>query len=135
MWRSIYHELLRWAKLSRRTADGYKRTEIIVETDQILVLRKARFTRGWCAECGREVEMVTLIDAITLSGRAPYPRSPKQCFPVAGTAGDGIGHRPRMGHSRFAWSHCWGRSEYAPAGRSLQPQSMTPNAVYQRNRQ
>jgi hypothetical protein len=84
MWRSIYHELLRWAKLSRRTADGYKRTEIIVETDQILVLRKARFTRGWCAECGREVEMVTLIDAITLSGENALPPEPQAMLPGCG---------------------------------------------------
>jgi hypothetical protein len=69
MWRPIYHEFLRWAKLSRRTAEGYKRTEITVETDQIWVLRKARARRAWCAECGREVDMVTLEDAGALLRR------------------------------------------------------------------
>jgi hypothetical protein len=69
MWRPIYHEFLRWAKLSRRTAEGYKRTEITVETDQIWVLRKSRARRAWCAECAREVDMVTLEDAGALRYR------------------------------------------------------------------
>ncbi|HEX8815717.1 MAG TPA: hypothetical protein VF753_09470 [Terriglobales bacterium] len=68
MWRPIYHEFLRWAKISRRTTEGYKRTEITVETDQILVLRKSRTSRNWCAECGREVEMVTVNNAGVLTG-------------------------------------------------------------------
>jgi hypothetical protein len=59
MWRQIYHEFLRWAKISSHMAGGYKRTEITVETDQILVLSKSRPLRAWCAACGREVDVQT----------------------------------------------------------------------------
>jgi hypothetical protein len=68
MWRPIYHEFLRWAKISRRRAEDYKRTEITVETDRILILRKSRSERLWCAECGREVDMVTLDEAGAIFG-------------------------------------------------------------------
>jgi hypothetical protein len=62
MWRPIYHEFLRWAKISRHITGGYKRTEITVDTEQILVIRKASAGRAWCAECGREVDVLTLND-------------------------------------------------------------------------
>jgi hypothetical protein len=68
MWRSIYHELRRWAKVSRRVAVAYKRTEITVETDELWIIQKSRVTRGWCAECGKEVDMVGLTEAEILSG-------------------------------------------------------------------
>lgn len=62
MWRPIYHEFLRWAKISRHITRGYKRTEITVDTEQILVIRGSRAGRAWCAECGREVDVLTLKD-------------------------------------------------------------------------
>jgi hypothetical protein len=68
MWRPIYHEFLRWVKVSRQKAGVHKTTEITVETDQVWVLRKSRARRGWCATCGHEVDMVTLADAGTLLG-------------------------------------------------------------------
>ena len=63
MWREIYHEFRRWAKVSSRMAAAYKRTEITVETDRIWIIRKSRTRRGWCVECGREVDMVGLKEA------------------------------------------------------------------------
>jgi hypothetical protein len=68
MWRTIYHELRRWAKVSRTTAAPYRKTEITLETERIWIIRKSRTRRGWCAECGREVDMVLLKDAEVLSG-------------------------------------------------------------------
>jgi hypothetical protein len=40
-----------------------KRTEITVETDNVLIIRRRRSIRGWCAECGCEVNMVGLAEA------------------------------------------------------------------------
>lgn len=37
-----------------------RRTEIIIETDELLILRPHTAPRpGWCVDCGSEVEMVT----------------------------------------------------------------------------
>jgi hypothetical protein len=47
---------------------AYKRTEITLETDRIWIIRRSRSRRAWCAECGREVDMVGLKEAETLSG-------------------------------------------------------------------
>ena len=46
----------------------HKRTEITVETNEIVVVRRARFFRAWCPECGREVDMVGLSDARAVAG-------------------------------------------------------------------
>jgi len=67
MWKAIYHEFRRWAKVSERAVAAYKRTEITVETDRIWIIRKSRATRGWCAVCGREVDMVGLREAEAVS--------------------------------------------------------------------
>jgi len=37
---------------------AHKRTEITIETDRVLIIRRRRVLRAWCPECGREVEMV-----------------------------------------------------------------------------
>jgi len=47
-----------------------KRTEINVETNEILTIRRARVYRVWCTECGREVDMVGLLDARAIAGLA-----------------------------------------------------------------
>jgi hypothetical protein len=73
MWQTIYREFRRWAKVSGRAAGAYRRTEITVETDRVLIIRKRHSTRGWCAECGKEVDMVGLKEAETLSGMT-HPR-------------------------------------------------------------
>jgi len=46
----------------------HKRTEITVETNEIVVVRRARFFRGWCAECGCEVDLVAMPDARAVAG-------------------------------------------------------------------
>ncbi|MGD0213496.1 MAG: hypothetical protein ABSB87_09710 [Terriglobales bacterium] len=70
MWKAIYYEFRRWAKVSERAVAAYKRTEITVETDRIWIIRRSRATRGWCAECGREVDMVGLKEAEALQKMA-----------------------------------------------------------------
>ena len=53
-----------------------KKTEIIVERDQVLVIRKLDHrARRWCAECGEQVLMVSVDDAASIAGltsRAVY---------------------------------------------------------------
>ena len=48
----------------------YKRTEITIETDEVLTVRRARVYRGWCPLCEREVDMVGLPDARAMAGMA-----------------------------------------------------------------
>jgi len=35
-----------------------KRTEITIETDQLLIIRRRHSTRLWCHECGRDADFV-----------------------------------------------------------------------------
>jgi hypothetical protein len=49
-------------------AKARKRMEVTVETDQVLIIRRRRSTRGWCGQCGREVEIVSLEDAAAIAG-------------------------------------------------------------------
>jgi hypothetical protein len=70
MWRAIYHELQRWVKTSKPAVN---RTEITVETNRLLIIRKLHSTRGWCRECGREVAMVGLTEACVLRGMNDSP--------------------------------------------------------------
>jgi len=49
-------------------ADTRKRMEVTVETNQVLIIRRRRSTRGWCEECGREMEIVSLEDAAAIAG-------------------------------------------------------------------
>lgn len=44
-----------------------KRTEITVETDEVLVVRRTRIYRAWCSQCGQEVDMLGIDDADALS--------------------------------------------------------------------
>ncbi|HLZ41857.1 MAG TPA: hypothetical protein VKQ11_12895 [Candidatus Sulfotelmatobacter sp.] len=46
----------------------YKRTEITVETNEVLIVRRARVYRAWCPLCGREVDMVGVPDARAMAG-------------------------------------------------------------------
>jgi len=45
----------------------YKRVEISVETDRVLIIRRCRVLRVWCQECGHEVDMVDISEAGTLA--------------------------------------------------------------------
>ena len=42
---------------------AHKRTEITVQTDQILIIRRRNSKRVWCQECGVEADMVSLEEA------------------------------------------------------------------------
>jgi hypothetical protein len=42
---------------------AHKRTEITVETDRVLIVRRRRALRVWCPECGREVDMAAPVEA------------------------------------------------------------------------
>jgi len=83
MWEAIYHEFRRWAKASRRAVTAYNRAEITVETEQIWIIRKSRTTRGWRAECGREVDMVGLKEAEALREMA-QPSTTQPMLPGCG---------------------------------------------------
>lgn len=80
MWREIYHEFRRWVKVSERAVAAYKRTEITMETDQITIIRGSHSTWGYCRECGREVDVVTVKEAEELQGKAQI----SSCVPLAG---------------------------------------------------
>lgn len=67
MWR-IYHELRRWAKLPKRGIMASKRTEITVETQRTLIIRRSQTQTAWCQECGRDVEVVDVKDAAEFGG-------------------------------------------------------------------
>ena len=47
---------------------AYNRTEITVETDLILIIRRNRVLRVWCPKCGCEVEMVSVGEAEEFTG-------------------------------------------------------------------
>ena len=39
---------------------GVKAVRITVETETLMVVRRARVTRAWCPGCGSEVDVITL---------------------------------------------------------------------------
>jgi len=47
---------------------AHKRTEITIETDRVLIIRRRRVLRAWCPECGREVDMVDPREAEAITG-------------------------------------------------------------------
>ena len=58
-----------WAKSLVHTILGVpQRTEITIETDQLLVIRRRRCIRAWCQQCGYEVDMITLTELEGMSG-------------------------------------------------------------------
>jgi len=50
---------------------AYKRTEITVETDQVMTIRRRRSIRVWCRECGRVVDAVGVEEAGAIAGTTP----------------------------------------------------------------
>jgi hypothetical protein len=87
MWRTIYHGFRRWAKTSTPLVVGYKRTQITVETDGIWIIHKSHTTRRWCAECGREVDMVGLKEAAVLWGKDLQPLTAQPMLPDGDSRG------------------------------------------------
>ena len=61
----------RWAKSLGTVLTPAKRTEITVETSKVLIIRKRRSTRGWCEQCGREVDLIRLEEAEALADVMP----------------------------------------------------------------
>jgi|HubBroStandDraft_6_1064221.scaffolds.fasta_scaffold3422047_1 hypothetical protein len=47
---------------------AHKRTEMTIETDRVLIIRRRRVLRAWCQECGREVDMVDPREAEAITG-------------------------------------------------------------------
>jgi hypothetical protein len=45
-----------------------RRAEIIIETEEVLLVRKSRFTEDWCEACGEQVALMTDEDAARLTG-------------------------------------------------------------------
>ena len=45
-----------------------QRTEITVQTDRILIIRRRRPSRVWCQQCGREVDAIAVQEATSLPG-------------------------------------------------------------------
>jgi hypothetical protein len=56
-----------WAKRLVGGIFATQRTEITVQTDRIVLIRR-RFRRVWCQQCGREVEAIAMGDATNLAG-------------------------------------------------------------------
>ena len=65
----------RWAKRLVDAIKARKRTEITIETDQVLIIHRRQVSRAWCDECGCEVDAVGLEEAGVLSKRL-RPRLP-----------------------------------------------------------
>ena len=61
---------------------AYKRTEVTVETDRIVTIRRRRSLRVWCRACGCVVEAIDVEEAGALAGMKEPNLSDQ-----AGTAG------------------------------------------------
>ena len=75
MWRAMYHEFRRWAKFTGKHPPTYRKTEVTLETDRIWIIRRTRTSRGWCGECGREVDLIRAGEAAAIAGRIQLPLS------------------------------------------------------------
>jgi hypothetical protein len=73
---STLSRIRRWAKGLAGFPSASK-TEITVETDSVLILRRQRVSRGWCAGCERDVDLVSLEDAEEIA------RTSSQKLPIA----------------------------------------------------
>lgn len=69
-----------WVKKVVEAGFGAQRTEMTIQTDQLLIIRGHASTRGWCPECGREVDMLGLKEAEALGG-APHPLTIQPLLP------------------------------------------------------
>ena len=49
---------------------AHNRTEITIETDRVLIIRRRRALRAWCQECGCEVDMVSVGEGGAPTGMA-----------------------------------------------------------------
>jgi hypothetical protein len=60
----------RWTKnLAGTTTVVVKRTEVTIETNQVVLIRsRQQPVRSWCPECRREVDMIDLKEVESLTG-------------------------------------------------------------------
>ena len=59
-----------WLKALVDSVWARQRMEITIQTDQVLVIRRRRWRRVWCQQCGREVNAVSLQEAGSLASVA-----------------------------------------------------------------
>jgi hypothetical protein len=71
MWNAIYHGMLIRAKAWGAIATVRKTTQVTLETKRVQITRRLRSSRSWCAGCARDVDMVGLEEASTLTGMMP----------------------------------------------------------------
>jgi hypothetical protein len=57
-----------WAKRLIGSTPAYKRTEVTIETDRVVTIRRRRSLRVWCVECGHVVDAVGAEEAGALCG-------------------------------------------------------------------
>ena len=57
-----------WAKRLMGAAPAYRRTEVTIETERVVTIRRRRSLRVWCRECGRVVDAIGVEQAGALSG-------------------------------------------------------------------
>ena len=58
----------RWAQRLVSGTVIHRKTEITIETERVLIIRRSQSRRAWCGECGREVDIVGLAEAAMLTG-------------------------------------------------------------------
>jgi len=65
----------------------HRRTEIRIETEQVLIIRRHRSVRVWCLECGCEVDALNSRDAEIIAGisqqATPDSRVAKWHLPIS----------------------------------------------------
>jgi hypothetical protein len=82
-------------------------TEITIETDQVLVIKRRQVSRSWCSECGRAAESVRLEDVNALldetgNRRGVEPSSSPPHFTDAADGSDTIYLRSLRGATTLA---------------------------------
>jgi hypothetical protein len=61
----------RWAKRLAGIRGARKTTEISVQTDRIMVIRRRRPIRAWCRECVCETDMLTMEEVASVMSSGP----------------------------------------------------------------
>jgi hypothetical protein len=61
----------RWAKRLVGAETTHRKTEVTVETDRILIIRRQNVIRGWCQDCAGEADWVSLEEAGAIAGTSP----------------------------------------------------------------
>lgn len=46
----------------------HRRNEITIETDRVLIIRRRRWRRVWCQQCGRDVDAIGLQEVRSVAG-------------------------------------------------------------------